>query len=238
MSNRYENLRREEFPLRSSRTGDIIQVLQQILSTQQAYKIVIEGDRIVSYKIQTQEGLEESDVTLDGALRNSTLIEYTNDEYNAFETVLDMMQIVANEDLHPICWATGFPQERLLESWLRLEARGMQMPVDPMDSLACIPIHRLKTLPEDALILCATKHSDADVKDVVLGVKAAIFLRRPEVVDEDQGQEPSREADSPVGDDSEGDAGADGAVETPAGRDVGGSWVPPRFGFSGMGDGE
>jgi hypothetical protein len=228
MLSRYSDLQRDEIPLQSSKTQDILGVLQHVLQQRVAQRIVIESGRVLVYRPRGDEPLEDNDVSLDGALRNSELIEYENTEGNAFEMIFDIMQLVASEKLFPVCWATGKKQDEILQKWVALEERGM--PPDALDTLVMIPVVRLQTLSEDTLILCASRHEDGEAKDIVVGIKTVMELRDEE--------EASSEADHPVGDDSEGHAQATRAVEALAPRVDGGGWHPTNLAGVRMGDGK
>lgn len=220
MLNRSDGFKREEYKLHSNRTSDIVQVVQQVLSTE-AYKVVIESDRVIAYRGKSDDDLEEFDVTLDGALRNSHMIEYSNSDPNPFEVVFDMFSLVSANGLHPVCWATGMNQESLLERWFTVKERGLGL--QELTAIIGVPIVRLKTLPEDSLILSAAKYTDATVKDIVYSVKTTIEVRN------DSRNPPNNPIDNPVRDDPKRDRPAARELAPVARASDGGSWVPPSF---------
>jgi hypothetical protein len=120
--------------------------------------------------------LQEPNISLDGVLRNIEMIEYASEKASPFQVLVDMTQLVRREGLNCVCWATGVDEENLLNRWLEFEERGMPAGVE---YLLDRPIHRLRSLPEDTLILCGSNYPSADHTELTLAVKTAIEVRRP-----------------------------------------------------------
>ena len=250
MSNRYDDLRREEYPLRSHRTSDVVAAVQQALAMGDVYKIVVESGRplLVYRKKEQSDGLlHEEDSGLDGIMRNAEVVEYYNSLNNGFETVVDMMQLVEQEGCFPVCWATGQRRDSLLEQWFKFKERGLRTP--PLDHLLGLPIVRLQTLPEETLIICAAEVKDAEISDVVFCIKTSMEVRNASLqpsesvpsferslsgdtkeVQVERQAEPGGEADHQIGGDPEGDAAPTRTLEDgPRGDNDVGSWFPPSF---------
>jgi hypothetical protein len=121
--------------------------------------------------------LVEPDLDWDGALRNTTIDEYYSEDATSYQIVFDMMHYIQSARLHPTCWVTGADEEGLLDLWFEFKERGMTSGVGEM--FAGKPLRRLKSIPEDTLILCGSRYQDADPDEISLAVKTAIELRRP-----------------------------------------------------------
>lgn len=223
-------MKRDEYPLKSMKTIDVLAVVQVILNQRVAHKIIIEAGRpIIAYRPRDDSSLEEEGITLDGALRQADLMDYSNSEGNPFEVIFDMMQLVALEGMYPTCWATGHDQEGILGNWLTMEERGMP---SLGDTLLNVPIFRLRPLPESSLILCASKSSDADEKDIVFAIRTTMELHK-EARNEERADADSSTSDPIVSDligsDSEECTSPAREPETSIDGDDVGRWFPTNL---------
>jgi hypothetical protein len=231
MLSRYRNLRREEYAIPAS-TDEVVALVQQILSeTGSVHRLVLEAGRgVIAYREGSPGDLEEEAMSLDAALRNSEILEYSNSgSASSFEVIHDMHQLVATYGIVPLCWATGPRSTGLLEKWLRYD-RGLP---GVCDSILGLPVYQLQLLSEDTLLLCAAAYADAGSKDIIAAIKTNIEVREVENASENErgaergpvagGPPPDRrgdrveeppEADREVGADS---AGQRGSTWLPAG---------------------
>lgn len=221
MSSRYEHLKREEYDLPRDVKG-IVALVQQVLSMDgPVHKIVLESGRGALVYRQLPEGeIAEEDLSIDGALRNSEIIEYDNDGASPFEKIHDMFRIVSDDGLHPVCWVTGINREDLLNQWFSNEERGLGNA--KQDSLLGIPVERVSTLPEDTLILCGAPYEDSAYKDVVVGVRTSVEV----FDDEDEADSPVGEIDHRVGNGPEADAPAARGMAPTSGNGDDAGWYP------------
>lgn len=234
------NYRREEHQLPSSTDGIVALVSSVLSQPGKVFKIVIDSDHGVTvYRERgTTDDLGEDATTLDAALRNSEIVEYENVGGNPFEKLVDMFYILHGERMHPVTWVSGNSQNNLLSHWLTLGERGLPVAAKHGEEILGVPLLRIPTLPEDVLILCGAPFSDADYKDVTIGVKTSVELR----------SEPSHEVieDKFRAADRGGRAGEEGAptavglMEAPVPRtfrscwypkDLFGIWLEDRFGI-------
>jgi hypothetical protein len=158
MSGRSEELQREDYPMPSTAEG-VLELVRQILAQPGAVeKIVIENKQPVRvHRWVEPDPMHEGPITLDGALRNSEMIEHVPvDGESVASTLVKMVSRVQYERLSPMCWVTGPNVERVLSTWL--------------SSVVALD-------PEETLILCAAGVKDADFKDIKVTVKTAIELR-------------------------------------------------------------
>jgi hypothetical protein len=122
------------------------------------------------------DGLSEDVVSWDAALRNvPSMVEYYSDGATSFQVVVDMMLLAQRDGLVAIGWVTGIEEESLLRHWFEIGTRAM--PVGDIDFLLCLPVHRIKSIPEETLILCCSKYGDADPEEVTVAIKTTIQLR-------------------------------------------------------------
>lgn len=123
------------------------------------------------------DGLEEERVTWDGAIRNvPTMVEYYSDEASSFQVIVDMMLLAQEDGLYPLVWITGPDESDLLKKWLEVDRRGL--PVKNVQNLVGLPIHRVKSIPEETLILCCSKYPGASPDEITMAVKTTVDLRR------------------------------------------------------------
>jgi hypothetical protein len=221
---RYENLKREEYQLPST-VEEILDVLRSTMSSgSPVRKVVVEESRpILVYRDMTEGELEELETTLDGALRNSKVIEYLNDDPRAVaEMLYDMQHVLHMHGLYAVCWAVGPMDSDKLEAWLRMDERGMPTPPGfQLTQLGGFPVRKVRSLPEDVIILCGARYKEGDVNDIELGVKTNIELK-----EESDARLESSAARHPVRDDPGGDAPATRVVEAPARVRKEAGWVP------------
>lgn len=229
MLNKYNGLRREEYPLPSTKTSDIVDAVQQALSLDGVFKIVVEsGQPMLVYRKRGDDPLDEDDVTLDGALRNSEIIEYDVASKSSLEVIFGMLQRVGRDRLYPICWATGLEQEGVLRHWTnQIDKSIPDLGILPFG----IPVVRVKTLPEDTIILCAAARHEGDYQDVVVGIKA--IMETHHAVEE---KRTSSTSDNQVGSDTGECPPPTGTVETTTVRGGKGSWHPTSLAGIRMGD--
>jgi hypothetical protein len=164
------------------------------------------------------DGMEEIELDLEGVLRNvEPLVEYDNPAAAASEVLLDMFHLARAEKTVPCAWVTATGNEAFLDDWIGHQKRGM--PGD-LRTLFGLPVYRLKSLPDEALILCATPYETGAIGEVSFAVKATM-----EVVNE-----PIRAVAYPGGINSgERTPATSKVAPSPGGlRKV--QWQPPRLG--------
>jgi len=183
-------IRVEKYPLPPGLEG-ILSLMREILSSGRVQKVELELGKPVRVSREVDDGsILEPDVNLDGQLRNIEIVEYVSEGASPFQVVVDMMQFIRKEQLHCVCWASG---DADIDGWLEFKERGM--PSDP-NYLLNLPVHHLRSLPSDALILCGSRYPGAEIEEISLAVKATVEIRRP---NNDNRQIPNREADGTVG---------------------------------------
>lgn len=224
MFDKYEGLKREEYALPGT-VDEILEVLRSAMSAgSPVRKVVVEDSRsILVYRDMNEGELEELEVTLDGTLRNAQIIEYLNEDVTAAaEMLYDMQHVLHMHGLHAVCWATGPIDADKLEKWLLMDERGMpSMPGFQMTQLGGFPVRRIRSLPEDVIILCGARYKEGDIRDIELGVKTNIELK-----ERSHARLESSPARYPVRDDPARDAPAARRVETPTRVRQGQGWVP------------
>lgn len=232
MLSKYRGMKREQHRLSTGQTEEILSVLREVLEPRDVHKIVIEsGHPMLVYRQKSEEAdpLEEEDISLDGAIRNSDMIEYDNQGASSFEIVHDMFYILLSEGMNPVCWATGPEQgAQTLEGWLKLEERGLPRPKN-MDNLLGQPVFRLKTLPQDTILLCGSSRDGGEAQDVEFVIKATVEMRDK--------NEASRSIDRPVGNGQERDPTPADEVGSSARRGDEDSWNPASIPRVWVGDG-
>lgn len=185
-------------------------------------RIIIEqGQPVRVWRWQDVDDMEEGATSLDGALRNAEMLEYTNpnEDSTAAEVVMHMMHILSAESSHPVCWVLG-PGTEALEKWLQLKELGL--PVGLKD-LMHVPFQHLESLPPETLILAGSAVIEGDVGDIRVAVKAAMEPRREsdgEVVDGNAHR---------VGDHPDRDSAAVSQVEGSPRRNGAAGWSPSNF---------
>jgi len=205
-SRKYKDVKVEKYPLPPSIDG-IISLFREIMGPGNVQRIELEVDkpvRVLRHVYVEDPDLLEPNIDLDGVLRNVEMLEYISQEASSFQVVVDMMQLMRSEGRHSICWAVGTGED-LLGEWLEFRERGMPSDVD---TLLNIPVRRLRSLPEDTLILCGSEYPGADPEEITLAVKTAIEMRRPDV----ERAEQKRTTDDPVWAGAEGGPAANGQL--------------------------
>ena len=169
-------VRKEKYPLPED-SESIIALVRSILEGGRVQRIELDinGPVRVLREVEIEDpDLVEPDINLDAALRNTEMIEYSSEGAESFQVLVDMMLLAQSKRPYCICWATG-AGEYLIPEWLELEARGMRLM--GVDTLLGLPIHRLRSLPDDTLILCASSNKEADPAEVNFAVKTDIEIR-------------------------------------------------------------
>jgi len=172
-------LRTEKYDLPGSVDG-ICSLIREVLNGGHVQRVELDNDdTLVRVKRWVDEagGLEEEEISWDGALRNvPDMMEYYSDEATSFQVVVDMMLLAQENGMHAVSWVTGTGDEGLLRKWFDVDGRAL--PVGDISVLLGLPIHRLKSLPEETLVLCCSKYPGADPSELMLAVKTTIDLRR------------------------------------------------------------
>jgi hypothetical protein len=177
MSSRSDKTKVERYPLPKTVDG-ICSIVRDILlgGAVQRMELDVDEPLIRVVRTITDVGLEEPEIGLDAALRNvGTLIEYSSAGASSYQILVDMYLLVQQRNLIGACWAAGTGDEDLLTQWLELVERGMA-PETP--GLLGLPLHFLKSLPEETLILCASRYPNPEPSEITLAVRTAIELRR------------------------------------------------------------
>lgn len=172
------SLKTKKYALPSTVDG-ICSLVREILSEGRIKRLELDTeDSFVRAQQWTENtGLEEDAVSWDGALRNvSAIQEYYSDGATSFQVVVDMMLLAQESGLTGVCWATGAEHDQLLRRWFDVDKR--QLPVAQIDQLLGLPVRRLKSLPEETLILCCSKYRNSDPEDVSMAIKTSIEFRR------------------------------------------------------------
>lgn len=171
------HIRKEKYPCPDTVDG-ICSMVREILSGGMVQKLELDLDG----PIRVQRAVEVEDPDLvephmdwDGALRNVDMIEYYSEGASAYQVVIDVMQVMQKERLNATCWVGGAGGEELLDRWFEFRERGMPTGAE---LILGRPVHRLKSLPEETLILCGSKYPDADPDEISLAIKFAMELRR------------------------------------------------------------
>jgi hypothetical protein len=227
VSTKSENqvLSKEEYPEPKSKAG-FTALLKEILDLPGGVDQVIlkVGKPVRVWRWVEKNGLmEEEDRSLDGALSHAEILEYANPDLprTAPEELFHLMSIMDAERRIPVCWAVGRDQTGLLARWLRVEEQGVPY---KEGSLLGLPVERLKSLPEDTLLLCGAEHPDAAPSEVTMAVKMAIEVMERNHVEEKLERNalgrrnPPEERNRP-----------DGATPNGAPGDGGEGWKPPSF---------
>jgi hypothetical protein len=180
MSNRSSSRAKvEKYPLPTTVDG-ICSLIREILAAGSVQRIELDVQnpvRVIRSTDNTEGAdLEEDSLDLEGVLRNIEMVEYTSGSASPFQVVFDMMQLVHKERLNSVCWVSGSGCEKTLDEWLELKRRGM--PVE-LGKLMGLPVHQVKFLSDDTLILCASPYPSAEFDELSLAIKTAVEIRRP-----------------------------------------------------------
>jgi hypothetical protein len=171
-------LRTEKYDLPGTTDG-ICALIREVLNGGQVQRLEIDNDDtyVRVRRWVEDDGLGEDKVTWDGALRNvPNMVEYYSDEATSFQVVVDMMLLAQADGLISLGWVTGVGEDDLLRKWFELDGRSM--PVGGVDYLLGLPVHRVKSLPEETLILGCSKYPGADPEEITMAIKTTIDLRR------------------------------------------------------------
>jgi len=186
------DVRAEKYPLPSTIDG-IISLFRELMNEGNVQRIEFDTSapvRVLRLVEADDPSLLEPSLDLDGVLRNVNMLEYISEDASSFQVLVDMMQLLNFEKKHCICWAVGSGED-LLSEWLEFERRGMP---DEVMSLLNLPVRRLRSLPEDTLILCGAEYPGAYPEEITLAVKTAIEIRRPH----DEANAQKRQSDDTV----------------------------------------
>lgn len=170
-------LKTERYVLPGSIDG-IGALIREILNGGSVKRIELDNDdAFVRAQRWVDDDLAEDAVTWDGALRNvPNMLEYYSEEAESFQVLVDMMLLAQEEGLRPIGWATGTGGRELLKTWLETDRRGL--PVREITELLGVPVHQVRSLPDETLILGCAKYATSDPTDLSFAIKTVIDLRR------------------------------------------------------------
>ena len=177
MSSRSDKTRVERYPLPKTIEG-ICATVRDVLTGGSVQRMELDvGEPLIRVvRVITDVGLEEPDIGWDAALRNvAVMLEYSSERASPFQVLVDMFLLVQQRKMVAACWAAGTGDEGLLGKWLELVDRGMP---SELPGLLGLPIHFLKSLPEESLVLCASRYPNPEPNEVSLAVRTAIELRR------------------------------------------------------------
>jgi len=206
-------VKREEHPL--PRTPEAISSLvDSIVRGGSVQKIIIENGRPVRVyrNVVTEDEFEEQDMDIDAALRNAPMFEHSG-EGRPLRILFELTQGLTEEKQRPVCFVSGQNSKGIVYQWLGIEKKSL---VIGNEELFGIPLIRIRSLPEETLILCGSPYADAEPKDITLALKVTMEVHN-ESVDGDVGQ---------GGSDSEGVAQGDEELENGGGGDGPVTWVP------------
>lgn len=176
MYSRSDKTRVERYPLPKTIEG-ICATVRDVLSGGSVQRMELDVDEplIRVVRVVTDVGLEEPSVGWDAALRNvDTMLEYSSAQASPFQVLVDMFLLVQQRKMVAACWAAGTGDEGLLGRWLALVDRGMS---PDLPGILGLPIHFLKSLPEESLILCASRYPNPEPNEISLAVRTAIETR-------------------------------------------------------------
>lgn len=168
----------EKYQLPATIDG-ICALVREVLSGGHVKRLELDNDDafVRAHRWVEVDGLTEDEVTWDGALRNVLVMqEYYSEGASSFQVVADMMFLAMEEGVHNTCWVTGTGGPKLLRQWFDVDKR--KLPVGDINSLLGLPLHRVKSLPDETLILCCSKYPSADPTEISMAVKTTIDLRR------------------------------------------------------------
>jgi len=171
-------IRTEKYALPDTIDG-ICSLVREILSGGHVKSLELDNDDSFARARRWSENLEleEDSVSWDGALSNVPVLqEYYSDGAEPFQIVVDMMLLAQQENMYGIGWAIGVDGEDLLRKWFDVD--GRKLPVSRIDSLLGVRVKRLKSLPEDTLILCCSKYRSEDPEDIVMAIKTSMELEK------------------------------------------------------------
>lgn len=160
-------------------TEGICALLRDILDNGRVQRVEMDVEdaflRVVR-EVEDHE-LAEDEVTWDGALRNvSVMMEYSNEEAMWAQVLADMFLLAQQERLRAIAWVVGAGEEDLLSRWLEIEKRSLPV-TPPIRELCGLPVHVVRSLPEETLILCCSKYTGAEPSEITWAIKTAMEIR-------------------------------------------------------------
>ena len=196
MSSKYDT-RTEKYQLPATVDG-ICALVREILNDGSVSRIELDTeDSYVRARRWVESGdFEEEDVGWDGALRNTDIVEYYSDGATSFQVVVDMMMLAQEDNLQATCWVVGRGEGDHIRAWFTIDER--RLPVGKIGSVLGLPLYKLKSLPEETLILCCSKYLNADPNEISMAVKTTMELRRSH--DNHGSSKQNGKADGGVGD--------------------------------------
>lgn len=187
----------EKYQLPATVDG-ICALVREVLNGGHVKRLELDNDDsfVRAHRWVESNDLAEDEVTWDGALRNVQVMqEYYSDGATSFQVVVDMMLLAQEEGLRCTCWVAGSEGPELLRKWFEVD--GRKLSVGAITEILGLPIHCVKSLPNETLILCCSKYPSADPTEISMAVKTSIDLRRendaPTVKDADRSRDHSQE---------------------------------------------
>lgn len=171
-------IRTEKYALPGTIDG-IMALIREVLSGGHVKRLELDTDdsNVRAYRWVEGLGLEEEQISWDGALRNvPEMREYYSDQSSPSQILVDMFLLAQEAGLKGTCWVTGPNGPTLLRSWFDIDRRKLSL--GEVWDLLGLSIHPLKSLPDETLILCCSKYPSADPTEISLAVKTTIDLRR------------------------------------------------------------
>jgi len=171
-------VRTEKYQLPATVDG-ICALVREILNRGHVRRLELDNDDtfVRAHRWVEGDGLAEDEITWDGALRNVQVMqEYYSEGATSFQVVVDMMMLAQTEGFKCTCWVSGTGGPELLRKWFDVDRR--KLPVGEVTELLGLPVYKVKSLPNETLILCCSKYPSADPTEISVAVKTSIDLRR------------------------------------------------------------
>jgi hypothetical protein len=156
----------------------IVALIREVLSGGRVKRIELDTDdsSVRAYRWVEEVGLEEEEVSWDGALRNVPVMkEHYNDNSTPYQLVVDMFLSAQDAGLRGVCWVMGMGGPNLVRKWFDTERRKLAL--GELNDLLGLPIHTIKSLPDETLILCCSKYPSADPTEISLAIKTTVDVR-------------------------------------------------------------
>jgi hypothetical protein len=154
----------------------ICSLVRQILNEGSVERLELDVNDVVRVtRTVEDDDFNEPMTDWDYAVRNiGDMVEYSSEGATPFQILVDMTYLVQKEGLKCVCFVTGHDESDLLERWLELRERGMPTGAEGLLGLS---LHRLRSLPEEALLLLGSRYANPDPSEVILAVKTTIEIR-------------------------------------------------------------
>lgn len=204
-------LSREQYDLPETRVG-LLALMERVLMMPgpvQSFSMEVDQPIRVMRWVESNE-LFEGEPTLGHVLSTVNMTEVSFPGMGP-EVLFAMFAALERDRCYPVCWAIGAQNRALLDNWLGILVG---------DTLANVPIERLKSLPEETILLCGAELRGGSVTDIKRAIKTTIGWRKED--------EPKHEDVDRVRSASNGGGPAAGEVEGAGGRDGRTGWNPPR----------